>query len=99
MKKQLPVILLAIACIGLLAGCTTNPKPETAWEYKLMSDRDVQSYGVPPGEPYPMAIPTERMEECFQDLGKDGWEYVGVFETRGGENHVSVFKRPSNNRN
>ncbi|MBN2438043.1 MAG: hypothetical protein JXL20_05515 [Deltaproteobacteria bacterium] len=69
MKTILRATLTVILDIGL-TGCTT--RTGTAWEYKLMSDSEIQRHGFPAGEPIPRTGGLQRINNCFRELGMDG---------------------------
>ena len=84
-------LLLLIASIGIV-GCTTTSPPAAAWEYKLMRDHQIRNYGAQPGESDSEKVRGQRVEKCLQDLGANGWEYIGQLANVNKGYHV--FKRP-----
>ena len=90
MRIRLATLILFFASIGMVAGCTSTPRPVDTWEYKLMLEGDVESYGAPDGMPVPTAGQWDRTKTCFKELGDAGWEYSGP----SGDGKFLVFKRP-----
>jgi hypothetical protein len=73
MKTLLIPVALLTMALFLSSGCATSHPHPAAWEYKVVSS----------------LAEFDKRQSAFNDLGKDGWEFVAV-----GPNGDYYFKRP-----